>query len=91
MDTRQQRTERLKQELEKRILVLDGAMGTMIQSYKLEEKDYRGDRFANFHMEIKGNNDLLSITQPDIIQKIHEDYLESGLSLIHVSEPTRPY
>ncbi|GAA3913835.1 methionine synthase [Litoribacillus peritrichatus] len=85
MDTRQQRTERLKQELEKRILVLDGAMGTMIQSYKLEEKDYRGDRFSDFHMEIKGNNDLLSITQPEIIQKIHEAYLESGTDILETN------
>ena len=85
METRQQRTERLKQELKQRILVLDGAMGTMIQSYKLEEKDYRGERFADFHMEIKGNNDLLSITQPDIIQAIHEAYLEAGSDILETN------
>ena len=57
----------IQQELEKRILVIDGAMGTMIQRHKLEEKDYRGERFKNWHCDVKGNNDLLSITQPEII------------------------
>lgn len=61
------KTELLKQQLSQRILFLDGAMGTMIQSYKLEEKDYRGERFAQWDVDLKGNNDLLSITQPDII------------------------
>ncbi len=85
METRQQRTERLKQELKQRILVLDGAMGTMIQSYKLEEKDYRGERFADYHMEIKGNNDLLSITQPQILQDIHEAYLKAGSDILETN------
>ena len=57
-----------------RILVLDGAMGTMIQEYQLEEKDYRGERFADFHLDVKGNNDLLSITRPDVIEAIHKAY-----------------
>lgn len=68
-----------------RILVLDGAMGTMIQEYQLEEKDYRGDRFADFHMDIKGNNDLLSITQPHVIEAIHKAYLEAGADIIETN------
>ena len=56
--------------LEERILIIDGAMGTMIQQYKLEEKDYRGERFANWHTDVKGNNDLLSITQPKIVDSL---------------------
>ncbi|MGL5894739.1 MAG: homocysteine S-methyltransferase family protein, partial [Bacteroidales bacterium] len=59
----------------KRILILDGAMGTMIQQYKLEEKDYRGDRFANSEKMQKGNNDILSLTRADIIEAIHDSYL----------------
>jgi 5-methyltetrahydrofolate--homocysteine methyltransferase len=85
METRQQRTERLKQELESRILVLDGAMGTMIQSYKLEEADYRGDRFADFHTEVKGNNDLLAVSQPKILQDIHEAYLDAGTDILETN------
>ena len=65
----------------KRILVLDGAMGTMIQQYKLEENDYRGDRFANHAHSLKGNNDLLSITRPDIISAIHHAYFEAGADI----------
>ncbi|MEL6720556.1 MAG: homocysteine S-methyltransferase family protein, partial [Bacteroidota bacterium] len=65
----------LKDALKERILVIDGAMGTMIQEYKLTETDYRGERFADWHMDIKGNNDLLSITQPHIIKAIHKAYL----------------
>jgi len=72
----------IENELKKRILVLDGAMGTMIQTYKLTEADYRGERFANSKVDLKGNNDLLSITQPDIIQEIYKEYLESGADLI---------
>ncbi|RYZ41977.1 MAG: hypothetical protein EOP49_28570, partial [Sphingobacteriales bacterium] len=55
----------LHEAIKQRILILDGAMGTMIQSYKLQEADYRGERFANYHMDIAGNNDLLSLTKPD--------------------------
>ncbi|HMU06144.1 MAG TPA: homocysteine S-methyltransferase family protein, partial [Saprospiraceae bacterium] len=58
-----------------KVLVLDGAMGTMIQRYKLEESDYRGERFRDHHSDLKGNNDLLSITRPDIIEAIHRAYL----------------
>ena len=65
-----------------RILILDGAMGTLIQNYKLEESDYRAEQFANWPSELKGNNDLLSITQPRIIEQIHRDYLEAGADII---------
>lgn len=69
----------------KRILILDGAMGTMIQRHKLEEEDYRGKEFADWHCDIKGNNDLLSITQPDIIYDIHCQYLDAGADIIETN------
>jgi len=72
----------LRTELEHRILVLDGAMGTMIQRHKLTEVDYRGERFANWDSLVKGNNDLLVLTQPDIIRGIHAAYLEAGADII---------
>ncbi|HPE56813.1 MAG TPA: methionine synthase [Bacteroidales bacterium] len=72
-------------EIARRILVLDGAMGTMIQQYKLQEEDYRGLRFENFPYDLKGNNDLLSLTQPQIIQEIHEKYLEAGADIIETN------
>jgi 5-methyltetrahydrofolate--homocysteine methyltransferase len=72
-------------ELEKRVLVIDGAMGTMIQQYKLEEKDYRGKRFSYWHKDLKGNNDLLSITQPQIIKAIHKEYLKVGADIIETN------
>ena len=75
----------IREELEKRILVIDGAMGTMIQQYKLEEKDYRGKRFADWHKDVKGNNDLLSITQPQIIKTIHKEYLKAGADIIETN------
>ena len=75
----------IREELEKRILIIDGAMGTMIQRYKLAEKDYRGDRFANWHKDVKGNNDLLSITQPHIITEIHKQYLDAGADIIETN------
>jgi 5-methyltetrahydrofolate--homocysteine methyltransferase len=75
----------IREELDKRILVIDGAMGTMIQQYKLEEKDYRGKRFADWHKDLKGNNDLLSITQPDIIRTIHKEYLKAGADIIETN------
>ncbi|MFN0218173.1 MAG: homocysteine S-methyltransferase family protein [Hyphomicrobium sp.] len=68
-----------------RILIIDGAMGTMIQRHKLQEADYRGDRFADWHRDIKGNNDLLVLTQPKIIQDIHEQYLEAGADIIETN------
>ena len=75
----------IRKELEKRILVIDGAMGTMIQRYKLSEADYRGERFKDWHLDLKGNNDLLSITQPQIITDIHEQYLEAGADIIETN------
>ncbi len=75
----------IEKELEKRILVIDGAMGTMIQQYKLEEKDYRGKRFADWHKDVKGNNDLLSITRPDVIKAIHKEYLKAGADIIETN------
>ena len=75
----------IRKELEKRILIIDGAMGTMIQRYKLTEADYRGERFKNWHLDLKGNNDLLSITQPQIITEIHKQYLEAGADIIETN------
>ena len=65
-----------------RILIIDGAMGTMIQRYKLGEEDYRGQEFANWNQDVKGNNDLLSLTKPEVIKEIHEAYLEVGADII---------
>ncbi len=75
----------IKEELKKRILIIDGAMGTMIQRYKLEEKDYRGEAYSNWHKDVKGNNDLLSLTQPAIVQAIHLQYLEAGADIIETN------
>ncbi len=75
----------LEEVAKERILVLDGAMGTMIQRYKLTEADYRGERFKDFHIDVKGNNDLLSITKPDIIEAIHKEYLEAGSDIIETN------
>ena len=72
-------------DLEQRILVIDGAMGTMIQRYKLEEEDYRGERFAHWHTDVKGNNDLLCLTQPDIIKAIHKEYLAAGADILETN------
>lgn len=71
--------------LKERILVLDGAMGTMIQNYKLTEEDYRGERFADYPSDLKGNNDLLSLTQPKIIKDIHRAYLNAGADIIETN------
>src|SRR5690606_2941904 len=81
----QSRAELLTQLLAERILLLDGAMGTMIQSYKLVEADYRGERFADFPHDLKGNNDLLSLTSPDVIRAIHRGYLEAGADIIETN------
>ncbi|MFZ2725715.1 MAG: methionine synthase [Methylococcaceae bacterium] len=79
------RTELLKQQLAQRILFLDGAMGTMIQGYKLDEKDYRGSRFAQWESDLKGNNDLLCLTQPDIIKAIHREYYNAGTDIVETN------
>lgn len=71
--------------LKERILVIDGAMGTMIQRHKLTETDYRGERFKDWHCDVKGNNDLLNITRPDIIIGIHKQYLEAGADIIETN------
>lgn len=75
----------LKQLLEQQIVIIDGAMGTMIQRHKLEEADYRAERFKDWQCDLKGNNDLLSITQPDIITGIHKQYLEAGANIIETN------
>lgn len=68
-----------------RILIIDGAMGTMIQKHKLQESDYRGGRFKDWHCDVKGNNDLLSITQPELIKDIHLQYLDAGADIIETN------
>ena len=75
----------LKEVLSQRIVILDGAMGTMIQQHKLEEGDYRGDRFADWPSDLKGNNDLLGLTRPNVIQSIHRDYFEAGSDIIETN------
>lgn len=80
-----QKSDQIKAILLQRILVLDGAMGTMIQKHKLTEADYRGERFKTYHRDLRGNNDLLSITQPKIIKEIHEAYLEAGSDIIETN------
>lgn len=71
--------------LKERIMIIDGAMGTMIQPYKLEEKDFRGERFKDHAHPLQGNNDLLSITRPDVIKEIHREYLEAGADIIETN------
>ncbi len=75
----------IREALQKRILVIDGAMGTMIQRYKLAESDYRGGKFKDWHCDVKGNNDLLSITRPEIITDIHKQYLDAGADIIETN------
>lgn len=76
---------RLLSQLKNRILVIDGAMGTMIQQYALEEKDYRGERFRDYPSDLRGNNDLLCLTRPDIIRDIHKAYLLAGANIIETN------
>jgi len=83
--TREERIAALKREAKERILILDGAMGTMIQRYKLDEAGYRGARFKDFSHDLKGNNDLLVLTQPKIISEIHNAYLEAGADIIETN------
>jgi 5-methyltetrahydrofolate--homocysteine methyltransferase len=80
--TREERLELLDRAVKERILILDGAMGTMIQRHKLDEEGYRGERFKDFDRDLKGNNDLLVLTQPEIIRDIHSGYLEAGADII---------
>lgn len=79
------RVEALKAQLAKRILVLDGGMGTMIQSYRLAEEDYRGERFADWASDLKGNNDLLVLSKPEVITAIHYGYLEAGADILETN------
>src|SRR5437870_3225550 len=76
---------RLRDLLGRRILILDGAMGTMVQGYRLDEADYRGERFRDWPRDLKGNNDLLVLSQPNIIGEIHRKYLEAGADLIETN------
>ena len=85
MKTLDDRLSSLKSALSQRILILDGAMGTMIQGYQLQEQDYRGDRLADHHKDLKGNNDLLSLTRPDVIAAIHQAYLDVGADIIETN------
>ena len=80
-----QRINELRRQLARRIMVLDGGMGTMIQGYRLQEADYRGERFADWHSDLKGNNDLLAITRPQVIAAIHDAYLEAGADIIETN------
>jgi 5-methyltetrahydrofolate--homocysteine methyltransferase len=79
------RAQALPEILSQRIAILDGAMGTMIQRFKLGEEQYRGERFKDFHKDVKGNNELLSLTRPDVIRDIHEGYLAAGADLIETN------
>ncbi|POC48758.1 methionine synthase [Vibrio vulnificus] len=72
-------------QLKQRILLIDGGMGTMIQGYKLQEQDYRGERFVDWHSDLKGNNDLLVLTQPQLIKEIHHAYLEAGADILETN------
>src|SRR5579862_3520674 len=75
----------IRNELQKRILVIDGAMGTMIQRYELSEEDFRGERFRDHPSDLKGNNDLLNITRPDVIKAIHQEYIDAGADIIETN------
>ena len=79
------RTTQLKALMAERILVMDGAYGTMIQRYRLDEAAYRGERFVDWPSDLKGNNDLLSLTRPDVIAEIHEQYLTAGADIIETN------
>ncbi|EAR10517.1 methionine synthase [Reinekea blandensis] len=85
MSHREQRIKNLHQAIRERILILDGAMGSLIQSYQLEEQDYRGERFADWPSDLKGNNDLLTLTRPDVIEAIYTAYLEAGSDIIETN------
>jgi len=76
---------RLRALLDERILILDGAMGTMIQQHRLAEADFRGERFAQFERDLKGNNELLCLTRPALIEAIHDAYLEAGADIIETN------
>ena len=79
------KVEQLRQQLNERILVLDGGMGTMIQGYRLSEEDFRGERFADWPCDLKGNNDLLVLSKPEVIAAIHNAYFEAGADIIETN------
>ena len=79
------KVEQLRAQLNERILVLDGGMGTMIQSYRLNEADFRGERFADWPCDLKGNNDLLVLSKPEVIAAIHNAYFEAGADIIETN------
>ena len=85
MDTKLNRIERLQQLLRERIVIIDGAMGTMIQRYKLAEADYRGEQYKNWRKDLKGLNDLLNVTQPSVVEEINRQYLEEGADIIETN------
>src|SRR4051794_1248842 len=85
MSIQKDRTADLKKALDERIVIIDGAMGTMIQTYRLEESAYRGDRFQDWRKDLKGNNDLLNLTRPQIIEEIHRQYLEGGADIVETN------
>src|SRR5690348_6577580 len=82
---RRERIERLKRLLDERIVLLDGAMGTMVQQHRLDERGYRGERFRDHGRDLKGNNDILTLTRPDVISGIHRAYLEAGSDIIETN------
>jgi 5-methyltetrahydrofolate--homocysteine methyltransferase len=85
IDTKNQKMSNIYKELQTRILVLDGAMGTMLQQYNFSEEDFRGERFKDYPSSLKGNNDLLSLTQPKAIKEIHEKYFEAGADIVETN------
>ena len=82
---RRDNSTRLLAALQERILLLDGAMGTMIQAQRLGESDFRGERFKDWQQDLKGNNDLLSITQPQVIRNIHDAYFDAGADIVETN------
>src|SRR2546427_11833684 len=88
---RPDRSEELRALLERHILILDGAMGTTIQGYKLSETDFRGERFTQFPRDLKGNNDLLSLTRPRVIRQIHDQYLDRKSTRLNSSHSQISY
>src|SRR4029079_17626764 len=85
ISTRTARIAALHEALKQRILVLDGAMGTMVQRYQLTEGEFRGERFRDFHRDLRGNNDLLTLTRPEVIRAIHSEYLEAGADILETN------
>ena len=85
MTAESNRVQELERLLRERIVLLDGAMGTMIQGHKLDEAAFRGERFKDWHKDLKGLNDLLNVTQPDLIEEIHRSYFEAGADIVETN------